>query len=116
MPLSVAEALRGVLQQDPDLVMVDELDGPEAASEVARAAARGRLMLVAVAARDARSARRRLVGPETTAGAAPLLAVVVQRLVPRPCLACEGQGCDACDGRGVCGRTGRFEITSGSGR
>jgi len=68
------------------------------------------LLLVAVAARDAESARRRLSGSAAVPGAGLLLGILLRRLVPRPCPACQGQGCDSCEGRGVRGRTGRFEI------
>jgi general secretion pathway protein E len=110
VPLTVAAALRGALAQDPDCLLVDEVEDAEAAAEAVRAAGRGRLLLVAVAARDGESARRRLLGASAPPAAGPLLAVVLQRLVPVPCPTCAGDGCDACDGRGSRGRTGRFEI------
>ena len=39
-----------------------------------------------------------------------LLGVVAQRLVPRVCEACQGNGCDACHGAGRRGRRAVFEI------
>ncbi|HEY8378389.1 MAG TPA: ATPase, T2SS/T4P/T4SS family, partial [Nannocystis sp.] len=85
-----AAALRAVLRQDPDIVMVGELRDFETAELAARAAAGGRRVLAALSAGDAASALVGLVhlGVEPHMIAAATVLVIAQRLVRRLCPEC----------------------------
>jgi type IV pilus assembly protein PilB len=109
--LGFAEALRAVLRQDPDVVMVGEIRDRETAEIAMAAAVTGHLVLSTIHTTDAPGAVTRLlnmgVPPFLVAGG--LAGVVAQRLVRRVCAACRGRGCDACVG-GYRGRTGVFQV------
>jgi type IV pilus assembly protein PilB len=109
--LGFAEALRAVLRQDPDVVMVGEIRDRETAEIAMSAAVTGHLVLSTIHTTDAPGAVTRLlnmgVPPFLVAGG--LAGVVAQRLVRRVCAACRGRGCDACIG-GYRGRTGVFQV------
>ncbi|MHC4925060.1 MAG: ATPase, T2SS/T4P/T4SS family, partial [Planctomycetota bacterium] len=109
--LGFAEALRAVLRQDPDVVMVGEIRDRETAEIAMAAAVTGHLVLSTIHTTDAPGTITRLlnmgVPPFLVAGG--LRGVVAQRLVRRTCAACRGSGCDAClDGHR--GRTGAFQV------
>ncbi|MCU0910459.1 MAG: Flp pilus assembly complex ATPase component TadA [Rhodobacteraceae bacterium] len=87
--LTFARALRAILRQDPDVVMVGEIRDEETAEIAVRAALVDRLIDLGVP--------RYLL-------AATLRGVLSQRLVRRLCTACAGQGCAACVGSGRKGR------------
>ena len=125
--LGFADALRAILRQDPDVVMIGEIRDRETAEIAMAAAVTGHLVLSTIHTTDAPGAITRLlnmgVPPFLVAGG--LAGVVAQRLVRKRCLICHGRGCDEC-GDGYRGRTGvyqvltlsdalRDEITSGSG-
>jgi len=128
-------ALRSILRQDPDKVMVGEVRDTETAQLAIRAALTGHLVLSTLHTNDAPSAVARL----TDMGVAPFLVassvicVLAQRLVRKLCPSCkekvvlspkacssigipEGSrvfrpvGCDVCRGTGYKGRIGLFEI------
>ena len=90
---TTAAALRAALRQDADVVVVGELRDGDAAELALAAAETGRLVLVGIAARDARGRRRaRLVGlwrcrhgrPAARARLATVLrGIVAQQLAPR---------------------------------
>ncbi len=88
--LSFAAALRAILRQDPDVVLVGEVRDRETAAIAAQAAMTGHLVLATLHTTDAASAVTRLadVGVEPFKLAAALRGVVAQRLVRRLCAAC----------------------------
>jgi type IV pilus assembly protein PilB len=109
--LGFAEALRAVLRQDPDVVMVGEIRDRETAEIAMTAAITGHLVLSTIHTIDAPGAVTRLlnmgVPPFLVAGG--LAGVVAQRLVRRFCPTCGGRRCDACvDGHR--GRTGVYQV------
>jgi type IV pilus assembly protein PilB len=137
--LSYASALRFLLRQDPNIMMIGEIRDPETAGTATRAAMTGHLLLSTLHTNDAPSAVSRLldmgVEPYNVAGTVRL--VIAQRLVRRICVRCKepcdpdpallalagveprrlgtvrfmrGRGCDACGGTGFRGRIGIFEM------
>jgi type IV pilus assembly protein PilB len=111
--LGFADALRAVLRQDPDVVMVGEIRDAETAEIAMTAAVTGHLVLSTIHTTDAPGAVTRLlnmgVPPFLVAGG--LSGVVAQRLVRRTCRLCRGAGCGECD-KGHRGRTGIFQVLS----
>jgi len=109
--LGFPEALRAVLRQDPDVVMVGEIRDRETAEIAMSAAVTGHLVLSTIHTTDAPGAITRLlhmgVPPFLVAGG--LAGVVAQRLVRRSCPPCRGRGCDKC-GDGLRGRTGVYQV------
>ncbi len=109
--LGFADALRAVLRQDPDVVMVGEIRDPETAEIAMTAAVTGHLVLSTIHTTDAPGAITRLlnmgVPPFLVAGG--LAGIVAQRLVRRACSRCRGRGCERC-GDGHRGRTGVFQV------
>ena len=109
--LGFPDALRSVLRQDPDVVMVGEIRDRETAEIAMAAAVTGHLVLSTLHASDATGAVTRLlnmgVPPFLVAGG--LTGVVAQRLVRRCCRECGARGCAACDD-GFRGRTGVFQV------
>lgn len=111
MGLNYAEGLRGVMRQDPDVIMVAEVTDAETMAEVVHAAATGHLLLIGVTAPDAVSALENLLRWDADA-AGQTLGVIAQKLLRKVCPDCQGAGCDACKGIGYHGRTAAFEILS----
>jgi general secretion pathway protein E len=109
--LGFAEALRAVLRQDPDVVMVGEIRDRETAEIAMTAAVTGHLVLSTIHTTDAPGAVTRLINmgvpPFLIAGG--LAGVVAQRLVRRLCGRCRGRGCDGCI-EGHRGRTGVYQV------
>ncbi len=132
-----ASALRALLRQDPDVMMVGEVRDEETATIVTQAALTGHLVLSTLHTNDAPSAITRLVniGIEPYLVAATLRGVLAQRLVRKICPHCKesyepdalvresvaiycgqieqlhrGQGCVRCRGTGFAGRIGVFEL------
>lgn len=83
--LSFAQALRSILRQDPDVVMVGEIRDAETAAIAIQASLTGHLVLATLHTNDAASAPARLVdmGVEPYLLAGSLLGVLAQRLVRR---------------------------------
>jgi type IV pilus assembly protein PilB len=135
--LTFAGALRSLLRQDPDVIMVGEIRDNETARIAVQAALTGHLVLSTLHTNDAATSVTRLVniGIEPYLIAASLNASVAQRLVRRICPKCKepdkvpesmrrhlaragvkpgevlhGAGCDACRGSGYVGRAGIFEL------
>ncbi len=106
-------ALRAVLRQDPDVIMVGEIRDAETAGIAMAAAITGHLVLSTIHTMDAPSAVTRLlhmgVPPHLVAGG--LAGVIAQRLVRKLCERCGGspQGCGTCRD-GYRGRTGVFQL------
>ncbi|MDE3002023.1 MAG: ATPase, T2SS/T4P/T4SS family [Gemmatimonadota bacterium] len=109
--LGFADALRAILRQDPDVVMVGEIRDRETAEIAMAAAVTGHLVLSTIHATDAPGAITRLlhmgVPPFLVAGG--LAGVIAQRLVRGLCTTCRGLGCDSCDD-GSRGRTGVYQV------
>ena len=109
--LDFADALRAILRQDPDVVMVGEIRDRETAEIAMAAAVTGHLVLSTIHATDAPGAVTRLlhmgVPPFLVAGG--LAGVIAQRLVRGSCPVCRGPGCDRCDD-GLSGRTGVYQV------
>lgn len=109
--LDFADALRAILRQDPDVVMVGEIRDRETAEVAMAAAVTGHLVLSTIHATDAPGAITRLlhmgVPPFLVAGG--LAGVIAQRLVRAICSTCRGHGCEGCDG-GLGGRTGVYQL------
>ena len=110
--LSFAKALRAILRQDPDVIMIGEIRDFETAQIAIQASLTGHLVLATLHTNDAASAVTRLIdrGVEPFLLSSTLLGVLAQRLVRKRCTACGGAGCAACGQTGYAGRTGVFEL------
>lgn len=127
--MSFAKALRAILRQDPDVIMIGEIRDLETAQIAVQASLTGHLVLATLHTNDAVSAVTRLVdmGVEPFLLASSLLGVMAQRLVRRLCPACKtpaaldpalaGQrsalravGCPLCAHSGYKGRYGIYEL------
>jgi type IV pilus assembly protein PilB len=133
------DALRAVLRQDPDVLMIGEIRDRETAQMAFRAASTGHLVLISLHTHDAPSAVTRLVdlGLEPFLVSSTLIGVVGMRLVRTLCPHCKeeyevnasnlnrmgmrevtegtvrlsrGRGCPECRDTGYRGRTGIFEV------
>jgi general secretion pathway protein E len=87
---SFAEALRHVLRQDPDVIMVGEVRDADTATQAVQAALTGHLVLTTLHTNDAVAAIARLrdLGVPSFLIAATLTGVVAQRLVRQVCPSC----------------------------
>ena len=110
--LTFAKALRAILRQDPDIIMIGEIRDFETAQIAIQASLTGHLVLATLHTNDAASAVTRLtdMGVEPFLLSSSLLGVLAQRLVRKYCSHCHGAGCDACGQTGYTGRTGVFEL------
>jgi general secretion pathway protein E len=108
--LTLPEAMRGVLRQDPDLLMVSEVRDLQSMAAVVHAAVEGHRVLIGLTAADAGYALEQLTQWEPQRAAGHLLAIIAQRLVRRSCGECAGSGCEACRRTGYRGRTAVFEV------
>ena len=137
--LDFARALRSILRQDPDVIMIGEIRDLETAQIAVQASLTGHLVLATLHTNDAASAVTRLadMGVEPYLLASSLLGVLAQRLVRTLCPACRvaaradararrvcvaglglaprrrvatAPGCDACNHTGYRGRTGVYEL------
>ena len=88
--LDFAEALRHILRQDPDVIMVGEVRDPETAQVTLQAALTGHLVLATLHTNDAASAITRLLelGVDPFILASTLCGVIAQRLVRLVCSNC----------------------------
>ncbi|RJQ14154.1 MAG: type II secretion system protein GspE [Nitrospiraceae bacterium] len=127
-------ALRSVLRQDPDIVMVGEVRDLDTAEIAARAALTGHLVLSTVHTNDTVSTISRLIdiGLEPFLVTAAVTGVIAQRLIRKICNNCKvetlppveltrfnvtpaktyykGAGCDKCNNTGYKGRIGVYEL------
>ncbi len=138
--LTFARALRSILRQDPDIILVGELRDQETAVIAIRAAMTGHLVLSTLHTNDAISTTMRLLdmGVESYLVAAVLRGIMAQRLVRRNCVKClvpaklsiqetvwltaiagekalklpfkQGKGCNYCNGTGYKGQIGVYEL------
>lgn len=104
--MTFARALRAILRQDPDVVMVGEIRDEETAEIAVRAALIGRLVLSTIHTNDSLAAVARLrdLGVPSYLLGNTLRGVLSQRLVRRTCSDCAGQGGSCCNGTGTQGR------------
>ncbi|MGY8755975.1 MAG: GspE/PulE family protein [Phycisphaerales bacterium] len=127
-----SKALRSMLRQDPDVLMVGEVRDTETAAIVSQAALTGHLVFSTLHTNDSISAITRLInlGIEPYLVAATVRGVLAQRLVRKICPSCKsawegddavrqacgggeyfmGSGCNRCRGTGFAGRIGIFEL------
>ncbi len=119
--LSFAKALRAILRQDPDVIMIGEIRDFETAQIAIQASLTGHLVLATLHTNDAPSAVTRLIdmGVEPYLLSSSLLGAQAQRLVRKLCGACKRQdgegrwhpvGCADCGHTGYKGRTGVYEL------
>ena len=119
--LTFAKALRAILRQDPDVIMIGEIRDFETAQIAVQASLTGHLVLATLHTNDAVSAVTRLtdMGVEPFLLSSSLLGVLAQRLVRKLCVRCRkadarGQyhpvGCAECGHTGYKGRTGVYEL------
>ncbi len=112
--LTFASALRTLLRQDPDVIMVGEIRDGETAELAIRAALTGHLVFSTLHTNDAPSAIVRLIdmGIEPFLVASAVNMVMAQRLVRRVCPKCGGHSADCvhCGGSGFRGRLGIYEM------
>jgi general secretion pathway protein E len=119
--LTFAKALRAILRQDPDVIMIGEIRDFETAQIAIQASLTGHLVLATLHTNDAPSAVTRLVdmGVEPFLLSSSLLGVLAQRLVRKLCPHCKRAdergrwhpvGCDECGRTGYKGRTGVYEL------
>ncbi len=119
--LTFAKALRAILRQDPDVIMIGEIRDYETAQIAIQASLTGHLVLATLHTNDAPSAVTRLtdMGVEPFLLSSSLLGVLAQRLVRKLCVHCRkvdahGRyhpvGCAECGHTGYKGRTGVYEM------
>lgn len=91
--LTFAGALRSILRQDPDIIMIGEMRDSETSSIALRAAITGHLVLSTLHTNDAASSIPRLVdmGTEAYMVGAAIKGVISQRLVRRLCPSCKSK-------------------------
>ncbi|MDP1899157.1 MAG: type II secretion system ATPase GspE [Rubrivivax sp.] len=119
--LTFAKALRAILRQDPDVIMIGEIRDYETAQIAIQASLTGHLVLATIHTNDAPSCVTRLIdmGVEPYLLSSSLLGALAQRLVRKLCPACRRQdsdgrwhpvGCAKCSHTGYKGRTGVYEL------
>ena len=114
--LTFGAALRSIMRQDPDVILVGEIRDRETAEIAIQASLTGHLVLSTLHTNDAASAVTRLIdiGVAGYKIATAVKGVIAQRLVRRACPDCVGRGCASCDGGGYQGRLAIAEILVGS--
>jgi len=120
--LTFAMALRAILRQDPDVIMIGEIRDLETVQIAVQASLTGHLVLATLHTNDAVSAVTRLIdmGVEPFLLASTLQGVLAQRLIRKLCPRCKldhagtaawnPAGCPACSHTGYSGRTGVHEL------
>lgn len=135
--LTFASALRSILRQDPDIIMIGEIRDGETAQIAVQASITGHLVVSTLHTNSAAATISRLedMGIESYLLADSLVGIIAQRLVRRLCPNCkkehyateeekkvmnidengdiliyEATGCEKCDNTGYTGRIGIYEI------
>ncbi len=134
--ISFARALRHILRQDPDIIMIGEIRDKETADLALQAALTGHLVFSTLHTNDAPSALTRLVdmGCEPFLISSTVSGILAQRLIRQNCESCKeqfeptpdemkklgltssqknwycGKKCHRCNETGYRGRTGIFEL------
>jgi len=141
MGYDFASALRAILRQDPNIIMVGEIRDLETASIAIKAALTGHLVFSTIHTNDAPSTVNRLIdiGIKPFLVASAVRTIMAQRLVRKICVKCKkpheytedeyiaagvdpaemvghtvykGSGCIKCGGSGYRGRIGLYEVLS----
>jgi type II secretory ATPase GspE/PulE/Tfp pilus assembly ATPase PilB-like protein len=140
--LTFSKALRSILRQDPDVVLVGEIRDADTANTAFHAAMTGHLVLSTLHATDSVSALLRLseLGVDRALIASALIGIVAQRLVRLNCRSCaesdfprpvylqslhieesrqsglrQSKGCLSCNFNGTAGRAGLYELMEVNG-
>jgi len=133
--ITFANGLRGILRQDPDVIMVGEIRDKETADVAIQASLTGHLVFSTLHTNDASSALTRLVdmGIEPFLVSSSVIGILAQRLVRLICTKCKekskpnkdvlknlhikpgttfyhGKGCSKCNKTGFAGRTAAVEL------
>ncbi|MBL7685337.1 MAG: Flp pilus assembly complex ATPase component TadA, partial [Deltaproteobacteria bacterium] len=137
--LTFAGALRSILRQDPDVVMIGEIRDKETAEIAIQASLTGHLVISTLHTNDSASSVTRMIdmGVEPFLVASSVIGIIAQRLVRTVCMQCavkyqpsleelnqigikpelaqtgifyKTKGCPACMDTGYAGRTGIHEI------
>jgi len=138
--LTFANALKTILRQDPDIIMVGEIRDKETAENAIQAALTGHLVFATLHTNDSVSTIDRLIdlGIDPFLVSTTLIAVMAQRLIRKICTNCKtvsritkdeakilgiklppeknnlktyiGKGCPECRGTGFSGRTAIYEL------
>ena len=135
--LTFASALRSILRQDPDIIMIGEIRDNETASIAVQASITGHMVVSTLHTNSAAGTVTRLedMGIEPYLLADSVVGIIAQRLVRRLCPSCKREkladaeekellglapeeevkiyepcGCEKCDGTGYRGRIGVYEI------
>lgn len=134
--MTFGRALRAILRQDPDVVMIGEIRDLETSEIAVQASLTGHLVLATLHTNTAASAVSRLIdmGVESFLLSSTLIGVLAQRLIRKLCPKCKVEhnaiddtlreefnipkdtiiyrpaGCDACSNTGYKGRTGIHEL------
>ncbi|TPI71950.1 GspE/PulE family protein [Mesorhizobium sp. B2-8-9] len=120
--LDFATALRSILRQDPDIILLGEIRDRETAQIAIQAALTGHLVFSTLHTNSAAGALTRLrdMGVDGYLLGATIRGVIAQRLLRRVCPACQGAGnvasCKSCNGSGYSGRTVTYEMLQVSPR
>ncbi len=137
--MTFAAALRSILRQDPDIIMIGEIRDGETAKIAVQAAITGHLVVSTLHTNSAASTVTRIIdmGIEPYVAGDALVGVIAQRLVRRLCTSCriprladddekvilgvkdpdddvviyEPDGCPLCNDTGYSGRIGVYEMT-----
>lgn len=101
-----SQALRAVLRQDPDVILVGEIRDKETAEIAINASLTGHLVLTTLHTNSAPASFARLIemGVPTYLLADAISLIIAQRLVRRICANCHGKGCAKCGNTGKKGR------------
>jgi type II secretory ATPase GspE/PulE/Tfp pilus assembly ATPase PilB-like protein len=110
--LTFSAALRSIMRQDPDVILVGEIRDRETAEIAIQASLTGHLVLSTLHTNDAASAVTRLIdiGVPSYQIATAVKGVIAQRLLRRRCADCDARGCDSCSQVGYRGRLAGAEI------
>jgi len=113
--LTFATALRSIMRQDPDVVLIGEIRDRETAEIAIQASLTGHLVLSTLHTNDAPSAVTRLIdiGVASYKIATAVKGVLAQRLARRLCASCRGvdsSSCGECGGSGFHGRLAIAEV------
>ncbi|HHX61422.1 MAG TPA: type II/IV secretion system protein, partial [Epulopiscium sp.] len=133
--LTFASALRSILRQDPDIIMVGEMRDVETSEIAIRSAITGHFVLSTLHTNDSTSSVARLIdmGCQSYMIGSSVRGIIAQRLVRKICSNCKiaykitdkehkltriplgtvvykGKGCQRCNGKGYTGRMGVYEV------
>ena len=121
--LDFAAALRSILRQDPDIILLGEIRDRETAQVAVQAALTGHLVFSTLHTNSAAGALTRLrdMGIDGYLLGATIRGVIAQRLLRRICPTCHGAdqtvpACRTCNGSGYSGRTVTYEMLQVSPR